>query len=72
MYVLAQVTSPAGDALMMVVRPVAMGGVSAGRRWRLRPAPRDERQGRPVDGVRREIESLKEAFASPNRSGAQS
>ena len=72
MYVLAQVAPAAGCALMMVVCLVSMGGVSAWRRWRARLAPRDERLGDPVEGLRREIESLKEALQARYRSDAQS
>ena len=72
MYVLAQFAPAAGCALMMVVCLGAMGGMSAGSRWRARLAPGDERSGDPVEGLRREIESLKEALEARDRSGAQS
>lgn len=72
MYVLAQVAPTAGCALMMVVCLVSMGGMSAWRRWRARLAPGGNRSGDPVEGLRGEIESLKEALAARDRSGAQS
>ena len=72
MYVLAQVAPAVGCALMMVVCLVSMGGVSAWRRWRARLAPGGDRSGDPVEGLRREIESLKDALEARDRSGAQS
>ena len=72
MYVLAQVAPAAGCALMMVVCLASMGGVSAWRRWRARLAPGGERVGDPVEGLRREVESLKEALEARDRSDSQS
>ena len=72
MNALAQVAPAAGCALMMMVCLVAMGGVSAWRRWRARPAPGGNGSGDPVEGLRRDIETLKEALEARDRSGAQS
>ncbi len=72
MYVLAQVAPVAGCALMMVVCLVSMGGVSVWRRWHARLAPGGERSGDPVEGVRREVEALKEALEARDRTSSQS
>ena len=72
MYVLAQIAPAAGCALIMVVCLVSMGGVSAWKRWRARLAPGGQRLDDPVDGLRREVESLKEALEARDRSGSQS
>lgn len=72
MYVLAQVAPAAGCALMMMVCLIAMGGVSAWRRWRARLTPGDAGSSDHVAGLRRDIESLKAALQAHDRSGAQS
>ena len=69
MYLLAQVAPAAGCALIMVVCLVSMG---AWRRWRAQLAPSDKRLDDPVEGLRLEVESLKEALHARDRSDAQS
>ncbi len=70
-YVLAQVAPVVGCALMMVVCLVSMGGMSAWRRWRARLGPGGSQLGDSVEGLRREIESLKGALEVRDRSGSQ-
>lgn len=72
MYVLAQVAPAAACALMLVVALAWMGRTSAWRRWRAGPAPADQRAGGNVEGLRREVESLKEAHEARDRSGVES
>ncbi len=72
MYVMAQIAPVAGCALMMVVFLASMGGAGAWKRRRARLAPGGERVVDPVDGLRREVESLKEALEARDRTGSQS
>ena len=70
-YVLAQVAPVVGCVLMMVVCLVSMGGMSAWRRWRARLGPDGAQLGDSVEGLRREIESLKGALEVRDRTGSQ-
>lgn len=72
MHVLVQVAPAVGCALMMVVCLVSMGGVRTWRRWRAREALGHAPLVDPVEGWRREIESLKQALNARDRSGSQS
>lgn len=72
MYVSAQIAPAAGCALIMVVCLVSIGGVSAWKKWRGRRVTSGERLVDPVEGLRGEVASLKEALEARDRSGSQS